>query len=475
MELNGSGGRIREDGLIGFVASGSRASWCYVLLVEGREDIVAEETFAYVLDRGDVVLGVLRSGQGLDENLKIGAYGPGVAYAKKGFAPSSSRRSFTYVFSVIGRVEGGELRENRLILTPGSPVHICIENPFLNIRGNYVYSARHWEKPWRIPFDPRGIPMHIGIVGSTGSGKSFLARHVIIPLMNSVGYAVLAFDWHGCDYAPYAGDGGRVSISDVRLNGSVAAAHIAEKASFFGFRSGENEICRALQAVLEESDDWRGLSLPEFRAWVEKKLSSVIDEKKWGRLSPAFQRGLSKISDGDWGKILGRLDPAEIIEAARLRGFLAVDMSGFREAEKLSTFLSIAEEIKRRIDGGEKMNLCLLIDEAPQYCPYKTEGLQEEVKDLIRDLAATGRKHNLSLILVSQGLAGEIGVDAAVRRNLNTHFIGRIMPQDRREVEDMLGAYHISYESLLRLQPGQFYFEGRMNPFPTPLLISFDL
>jgi len=196
-----------KDELIGFVASGSRSSWCYVLLVEGKEDVVKEESLAYVFDRDQKVLGVLRSGMGVDENLRVGAYSPGVAYARKGMTPSSSRRSFTYVFSTIGRVEGnGEIRENRLILTPGSPVHLCRGNPFQNLGDGYVYAARHWEKPWNIPFDPTGIPMHLNVIGSTGSGKSFLTRYVIIPLMIEAGYSVLTFDWHGCDYAPYVKD-----------------------------------------------------------------------------------------------------------------------------------------------------------------------------------------------------------------------------------------------------------------------------
>ena len=101
------------------------------------EDEVKEESLVYIIDRGERVLGILRSGMGVDENLRVGAYSPGVAYARKGMKPSSSRRSFTYVFSTIGRVEDdGAIREYRLILTPGSPVHLCRDNPFEKLGGN---------------------------------------------------------------------------------------------------------------------------------------------------------------------------------------------------------------------------------------------------------------------------------------------------------------------------------------------------
>jgi len=45
-------------------------------------------------------------------------------------------------------------------------------------------------------------------------------------------------------------------------------------------------------------------------------------------------------------------------------------------------------------------------------------------------LAATGRKHDLSLTLIAQGVAGEIGIHASIRRNLNTNFYGKIHPLD---------------------------------------------
>jgi len=456
-----------DDRLVGFVGSGSRAAWCYVLLIEEMENVAMEESFAYVVDRGQKVLGVLRSGLGIDENLRVGSYSPGVAYARKGYAPSSARRSFTYILSVIGRVEGGSIRENRFVLTPGSPVYLCNRNPFSGIEGNFISAARHWEKPWRILFDPNGIPMHIGVFGSTGSGKSFLTRHVIIPVARAAGYSVLVFDWHGSDYAPHALD--RLSMSEVQVSGALAAAYLAGKARF------SSKIRAQLCDLMERTEAWRSMSLEDFKRWAETELAAALGEKEWAKLRHAFSTGMSKVSEQDWSRVRGKLSPSDIIDRAARSGLLVIDMSGFGDEEKLMAFSSIAEEVKGRIEAGMDVNLCMIIDEAPQYCPYKASGPQETTKDLIRDMAAIGRKRRLSLVLISQGMAGEIGIDPAVRRNINTHFIGRIMPQDRREAEDMLGAHHISYENLLRLETGQFYFHGRMNPFPTPLLISFDI
>lgn len=72
-------------------------------------------------------------------------------------------------------------------------------------------------------------------------------------------------------------------------------------------------------------------------------------------------------------------------------------------------------------------------------------------------------------------IAGEIGVNAAVRRNLNTQFIGKIHPLDMDEAGKLLSQLDIDPKFLLTLEEGYFYFLGKMNPSPIPLLIHFDI
>ena len=465
-----------DDNKIGFIASGSTATYAYVLLIEGKEDEVKEESFAYVIDRGDKVFGILRSGRGVDENLKTGGYSPGIAYAKKGLEPSSSRRSFSYIFSVIGRISEGDLKDNRLILVPGSSVYMTENNPFQNCSSGKPFPARHWEKPWSIPFDYSTIAQHFLIVGSTGSGKSFLARFVIFPLMQLAGYACLVFDWHGFDYAPHVDKEHKMDISEIQFEADVVARYVGYKARYFGFRAAENTPYRTLRETFESDDGWRQKAPNEIIQWVTDKMAEIIGEKQWPRYQGAVERGLAKLSESDWKKVLGKVSVSEVLAKVKEKKILVMDMSGFSDEEKLNVFYSIANEIKNMIGHGEKVDLALIIDEAPQFAPYTPKpGIQKEVQELISDLAATGRKYKLSLVLISQGLAGAIGIDPAIRRNLNTHFFGRLMPQDKMEVETMLEAHHISFENILRLEPGQFYFEGRGNPFPTPLLITFDV
>ncbi|MDQ1281298.1 MAG: hypothetical protein QG670_2563 [Thermoproteota archaeon] len=47
---------------------------------------------------------------------------------------------------------------------------------------------------WPVPVNARFIPYHMGIFSVTGGGKSFFARHEIIPLLRKAGYDVMIFD-----------------------------------------------------------------------------------------------------------------------------------------------------------------------------------------------------------------------------------------------------------------------------------------
>ena len=93
--------------------------------------------------------------------------------------------------------------------------------------------------------------MHVGVVRSTDSRKSFPTRHVIIPLMNEAGYSALVFDWHGCDYAPFVGEDRKIAISDVELDGAAVARYLAEKASYFATGTSKTRPAAASRTRLK--------------------------------------------------------------------------------------------------------------------------------------------------------------------------------------------------------------------------------
>jgi hypothetical protein len=127
------------------------------------------------------------------------------------------------------------------------------------------------------------------------------------------------------------------------------------------------------------------------------------------------------------------------------------------------------------MENKEQLDLAVIIDEGPQYCPFNARGTELKTTDVISELCALGRSYSLSVILLSQGIAGEIGINAAIRRNLNTQFIGKLNPLDLDEAMRLLGQADIDQKYLILMPVGDFYVTGKMNGSPIPLLIHFDI
>ena len=475
--------------MIGVTGSSTSTSSAPLILLEGMEGSVREEEVVLVENaNGNRILAVCRRGMGVNDNLKIGSYSPGIAYVRStGSIPSKSKESYYYILSFIGVIDGRGIRQNDLIVAPGSKVYSFKGsniNPLeLMANGSCVFKGHlAKERAWPVPFDLRFASYHIGVFGATGSGKSYLTRHLIIPLLREAGFGVLVLDWSGMDYAVHFKDK-TVRISEFKTEPEALLTYIMERTRRFGYKSDISTLSEHLEEMIY--DQWENLiktiSDPEellcsLKEMLINKLNSEQggQKDKWVNLAlKRLERYWRKLKPEDIAPLMGK-KPIE--EAIPKKGdLIVVDMSGVGSNEKLAFFLSLSEHIMTKISRGEELNIALVIDEAPQYCPSDPEGLQSQATDKIKDLCALGRKHRLCLVLISQGMAGEIGINAAVRRNLNTQFIGQIHPLDIEEAGKRLSPYGIDPENLLYLEPGKFYFTGKMNPSPTPLLISFEV
>jgi len=469
---------------IGIIASDSTESTARVIVFEGKEKETSVEDLVLIKNMGgEEIIGVIREGLGINEALKAGEYRPGVAYTKKGGVPSSSREVFDFKIFSIGKI-GDRLEQNLKVIAPRSEVYTFDrdENPMKYLSKGleevaYIgYYAGH--KTWRIPVNVAFIPYHIGVFASTGGGKSYLARHVLIPLLRELKYDVIVFDWKGRDYSPYF-EGNTIGLKDIAIDASVAADYLLDKMSFFGISSyrDSNALINAFKEYMEDLE-WRNLGFEDFKADLKSKVEKVLSEDE-SRYAKSYlrklERSLRRLKEADFLEVCGRKESKDIIAEAHEKHLLVINMVKAASPQKLSIFLSIAKYLKERMEGDENVNLALLIDEAPQYAPFQPKGLQEDTTEIIKDLCALGRSYGLVIILLSQGIAGDIGINAAVRRNLNTQFFGSIHPLDIEEASKWLTPYGVKIEFLLRLPPGHFYFAGKMNPAPMPLLMSFEL
>lgn len=241
-----------------------------------------------------------------------------------------------------------------------------------------------------------------------------------------------------------------------------------------------------METVVYEGS-WRKCDDPEkLRCHLQKSVLAEIEkeniDEKTGKLGywarnymKRFEKCLSKLDSDELENVLGKTGPAEILKAVRQHEVTVIDLGTGNKEQKLAIFLSVANYLCKLMEKKEQLDLAVIIDEGPQYCPFMPKGIENQTMEVISELCALGRSYRLSVVLLSQGIAGEIGINAAIRRNLNTQFIGKLNPLDLDEAMRLLGQADIDAKYLILMPVGDFYVTGKMNGSPIPLLIHFDI
>ncbi|MEN2974026.1 MAG: ATP-binding protein [Candidatus Caldarchaeales archaeon] len=469
---------------IGIIGSGATESNAVVILYEEMEKKVENESLVIIKNKnGGRVLAVCRGGKGMNDSLRAGAFTPGLAYAKSRRVPSSVKEYFLFNLQVIGEItDEGTISQNRMIIAPTSQVEMFDEddNPMRYLGKSELTIGHYWGKPgWKVPALKEYVNYHIGVFGVTGSGKSYLTRYEIIPLLRRAGYDVIIMDWKGSDYSPYFES--TITLDKIKIDNQTVVKYFGSITRNFGYyEREENPVAAAVETALRQVD-WRGKDPYTSRNQVYQRARAILmstpgvreDTRnlQLNRLDASFEQ----ITEEEFERFLGIVEPWEIVGMVREKGIIVIDMSRGMKEQKLAVFTAVSKHLKKLMERKQVLNIALVIDEGPQYAPWQPRGMERDTTDIIIDLCALGRSYGLSIVILSQGMAGEIGLNSAVRRNLNTQFIGRIHPLDIEEAQKLAASYYISPETLLTLPEGHFYFLGRMNPSPIPILISFQI
>jgi len=480
---------------IGIVASGSTVIDAIAILNEGEEKHVKAEDLTVIENRnGNMIMAVCRTAIGSNENLRAVGFSPGIAYARLGRHPSTAKEYYAFTLDVLGDISNEKLEQNKTVIAPSSDVVLFEQedNPMNHLgvpNGSVGYYKDH--PNWTVPMIAKFIPYHIGIFAVTGAGKSLLTRYQVIPFLQKATYDVIIIDWKGSDYSPHFKT--KLTLGDLALDDDSVVEYLCAAMNDFGYYTSamveKNPIKTAIETVVYRGE-WREVASPsELRALLEKDVSQEIAVENTTEYSDGtkkltpygkrdiqrFKRYLTKISDEELRNVMGKTKPEQIVDLARKEHTVVIDISAGQKEEKLSVFITIANNLRRMMQEKQKLKAALVIDEGPQYCPFMPRGIEAKTTEAISELCALGRSYELCVVLLSQGIAGEIGINAAVRRNLNTQFIGKIHPLDMEEAKRLLAQGKIEDKSLTLLPEGDFYFLGKMNPSPVPLLIHFDL
>ncbi len=421
---------------------------------------------------------------------------------------------------------------------PGDPVYMI--DPKKNIEemfgikrdqdGIIWYGSLMGYSDVPLPLDVEKIPMHMGIFGVTGSGKSYDTGALIEQLSgikvknnSQISYPMVIIDANG-DYEDYYDD-----FKENRRLGAVTAIRkfvfshspesrsktneflenigvdldsinprdLAEMIMTYYKKNqdqGSNLAISLLQDLFYRIKDDVGDDIAHYfeRQGDFQNLKTMVDELSKGQshhsgTARAAKRALDKFmeleyhyklfssaselkSDGFIDRLIDNGNVYIIDFSADGAPGVSIEAKQFVLAYIASLLYSKFTEYK--INDVKHTKYCIfMIEEAQNFCPGKSYPVGSSIAHSILSAIATqGRKFGLSLCLVSQRPSF---LDPIIVSMCNTFFIHRVAPDDVSFVRKVCGGLPNSLDHRLTLlNTGNIIVTGQMTTVPFPFLID---
>lgn len=448
-----------------------------------------------------------------------------------------SRKYYTLELEILGEVKSKHLAEVTLPPVPGDEV-FRIENrdEILDImkfehedKILIEFGTLFGYKDIPLFLDTDAIPMHLAILGVTGSGKSYTVGYLIEQISNintqtlKTALTTMVIDANG-DYIDYyeayhtrhqkVGNYADVirfvfNNSPVRLNRGVKVIsmdlevfeprEIAELVITYYSGGALNELQVAgLEATFRRLHDEEGYSISSLfldERNFRSKLMGGLERAKEERLIHdqtlnAVKRALNKfksdvidqyelvthknlvtLSSDFIDLITNPRNPTLAIIDFSADGAPGIPLQLKQLVVSYITKLLLKKFTKYKIEGTDKI-LLLVIEESQNYCPnLQTYPIGYSLaRDNLAQIATQGRKFGLSLCLVSQRPSF---VDQIVLSMVNTYIIHRISAGDVSFIKKVAGGLPIVIENkLTSLATGRAIVTGQMNKLGFPVLVD---
>lgn len=446
-----------------------------------------------------------------------------------------SRKYYTVELEILGEVRRGFLSEASIPPPPGSEV-VRIENkeeileilnPKREKNGLVEFGRLFGYK--EIPFflDLNAVPMHLAVLGTTGSGKSYTVGYLVEQLSEikigdlETALTTMIIDANG-DYIDYYKEhyiyhkkiGNYKNIIRFVFNNSpernnrgvkrisidldiLEPREVAELVVTYYTGGSLNELQvagleNALRTLHEDGYSMTSLFLE--RQNFEGKLMARLERAKEDRLihDPTFQairRALEKfrrdihnyellayerevtISSSFIDKITDPKYPTLVLVDFSADGAPGISLQLKQLVVAYITKLLLKKFTEYKINGSERI-LLLVIEEAQNYCPnlemYPIG--YSLARENLAQIATQGRKFGLSLCLVSQRPSF---VDQVVLSMVNTFIIHRVSAGDIPFVKRVAGGLpEIIEDKLTKLSTGRAIITGQMNRLGFPVIVD---
>lgn len=502
------------------------------------------EEYEYSISEGELY--VIRSGDGERILCRINRIIPYNEFYQEGDVWSEARRKRTpipvdvsrrYVVAeleLLGRITKGSLSDVTRPPNPGDEVYKLEEADLNDICGAsakklvvYFGSLLGYSN-MPLPLDLNALPMHIAVIGVTGSGKSYTMGYLIellrkvnvgdeegaVPLLivDANGDYV---DFHECyrrgnsallgkykkvyrfvfDKSPLKlKPASKVSVISVDLS-ELTLREIAELIVTY-YSGGELNEMQAygieyiLKNLVDEGHSVSQLFVREdLFERVLNELKRISDQEIHPQTKKAIERALRKFKEDIVDELklitLSRitLDKNFVDELTKpgepslaLIDFSADGAPGISLPVKQFVIAYLTKLLYNcfvKYKSEEKTRLLLLaIEEAQNYCPNTaTFPISYSLaRTNLANIATQGRKFRLCLCLISQRPSF---IDPVVLSMVNTFIIHRISADDVYFVKRAAGALPSSIEErLTRLPTGHAVVMGQMNKLGFPVIVS---
>ncbi len=285
---------------------------------------------------------------------------------------------------------------------------------------------------------------HIGIFGSTGSGKTTTAA-ILSLLLYKAGYPVVILDWHG-EYSALLGSVRELSVLDP----------LTADVSFNPISADIESTINILEDVFDLSQPQSAVLYRMLKTYSNRisglhdllyLLESRVDEGYWEReLRQALVRKLEFIDSKEGRKIISKRKAYRPPSS----GLQVIDLSNIRNTSlrRIVGLVAVREIYREALESNHWRNnrLILVIDEAQNLLP-------REHDNFIARMLAEVRKYGVAFVISTQSPSS---INMEFLKNINTKIIHAIRTGiDKRVLVD---STDISEELATRvgfLKPGE--------------------
>ena len=257
------------------------------------------------------------------------------------------------------------------------------------------------------------LPRHILIVGTTGSGKTYLLGVIVEEICKLKLFSVVNIDFHG-DFIKAAGE-----LNGINLR--------AGKELTVRFRYLEEPELLSILPYMHELH--RDIVLEAFRELKEADRDFSIDDllrkmdevgRRLGASDHSIHLAKTRVASLKRSRIIGRgIDWEKMLEPGK---FVNIDCRGLTHSELQVLVGALSRELLALRRESVIPPIVFAVDEAHLFIPRKEEGAGVQV---LREAILFGRHYLFCLILVTQS---PMDIDGRIIRITNTRFIFALEP-----------------------------------------------